>query len=131
MAQGMDDAVADFQFKVNPEEQRIIELNAPASVLLLGRSGTGKTTCAVFRMWARWLLLRHRSSEPFHQVTFIPCQNSNRPIAPLRASATMTYPMLELKQLASAPKGAWNSSPCGCTMLVQHKMFAEAAQKKC
>jgi ABC-type Na+ transport system ATPase subunit NatA len=36
---------------------RIIELEPrpPASILLLGRSGTGKTTVLVFRLFAAWL----------------------------------------------------------------------------
>ncbi|KAG8960167.1 hypothetical protein FRC05_007045 [Tulasnella sp. 425] len=37
-----------FMFSVSPPEDRII--NHPSSCLVLGRSGTGKTTCMVFRM---------------------------------------------------------------------------------
>lgn len=52
----------DFKFKVSPAEQRIIELrpDPPSSIILLGRSGTGKTTCAVFRMFGRWLYAHNK-----------------------------------------------------------------------
>ena len=59
----------DFKFKVSPAEQRIIELrpDPPSSIILLGRSGTGKTTCAVFRMFGRWLYA-HNKGEPDNMV---------------------------------------------------------------
>ena len=63
----MSDAEVDFPFRVSPAEQRIIELNAPESIILLGRSGTGKTTCAVFRMFAHWLA-SWREGQPFNMV---------------------------------------------------------------
>ncbi|DBB16378.1 TPA: hypothetical protein ACH3X3_014672 [Trebouxia sp. C0006] len=68
--QDMNDAEVDFPFRVSPSEQYIIENDPdpPSSIVLVGRSGTGKTTCAVFRMWARWLTFHHHSTEPFHQI---------------------------------------------------------------
>ena len=85
LLQGMTDAEVDFPFRVSPEEQRIIELGPsasrpPQSIILLGRSGTGKTTCAVFRMFGVWLASRHDTRvhnmvrapqlrHPFHCVT--------------------------------------------------------------
>ncbi|KAK9819698.1 hypothetical protein WJX72_001361 [[Myrmecia] bisecta] len=66
--QGLDDAHVDFPFRVSPAEQRIINLQTPTSIILLGRSGTGKTTCAVYRMWARCFTFHHHSTETFHQV---------------------------------------------------------------
>ncbi|KIO30552.1 hypothetical protein M407DRAFT_20440 [Tulasnella calospora MUT 4182] len=39
---------SSFMFSVSPPENRIIK--HPSSCLVLGRSGTGKTTCMVFRM---------------------------------------------------------------------------------
>lgn len=67
----MGEVEVDFPFRVSPSEQAIIESDPdpPCSIVLVGRSGTGKTTCAVFRMWARWLTFRHHSAESFHQVT--------------------------------------------------------------
>ena len=41
----------DFCFDVNPEEWEIIHRSSTSSILLLGRSGTGKTTCCLYRMW--------------------------------------------------------------------------------
>lgn len=51
----MKDEDVDFPFRVSPTEQRIIEMVSPSSIILLGRSGTGKTTCAVFRVYGAWL----------------------------------------------------------------------------
>ncbi|DBB04235.1 TPA: hypothetical protein ACH3X1_013259 [Trebouxia sp. C0004] len=60
----------DFPFRVSPSELTIIENDPdpPCCTVLVGRSGTGKTTCAVYKMWFRWLAFRHHSTEPFHQV---------------------------------------------------------------
>ena len=41
----------DFPFKGWPKENEIINLNMDNSILLLGRSGTGKTTCCLYRLW--------------------------------------------------------------------------------
>ena len=41
----------EFPFSVTELEHEIINLPQKQSFLLLGRSGTGKTTCLVFRMW--------------------------------------------------------------------------------
>lgn len=41
----------DFPFKGWPEEHDIISLVEGQTILLLGRSGTGKTTCCVYRLW--------------------------------------------------------------------------------
>jgi len=63
----MDDGSVDFPFKVSPMEQEIIDQPMPPSVILLGRSGTGKTTCAVFRMWSRFHA-KHLENKTIHQV---------------------------------------------------------------
>ena len=41
----------DFPFKGWPKEHDIINLPEQESILLLGRSGTGKTTCCLYRLW--------------------------------------------------------------------------------
>ena len=41
----------DFPFKEWPKEHDIICLKNNESILLLGRSGTGKTTCCLYRLW--------------------------------------------------------------------------------
>ena len=41
----------DFPFKGWPKENEIINLKMDKSILLLGRSGTGKTTCCLYRLW--------------------------------------------------------------------------------
>lgn len=47
----------DFPFKVWPKEYAIINLPyADESILLLGRSGTGKTTCCLYRLWNEFKL---------------------------------------------------------------------------
>ena len=41
----------DFPFKEWPKEHEIINLPGDEAILLLGRSGTGKTTCCLYRLW--------------------------------------------------------------------------------
>ena len=46
----------DFPFKEWPKEHEIINLPDTESILLLGRSGTGKTTCCLYRLWNEFKL---------------------------------------------------------------------------
>jgi hypothetical protein len=41
----------DFPFKEWQKEHEIIKLASREAILLLGRSGTGKTTCCLYRLW--------------------------------------------------------------------------------
>ena len=41
----------DFPFKEWQKEHEIIKLTSKEAILLLGRSGTGKTTCCLYRLW--------------------------------------------------------------------------------
>ncbi len=68
--QGMKDSEVDFPFKLSPDEEEIVKLrpDPPCSVILLGRSGTGKTTCAVFRMFGAWLQCSQPGAEPHNMV---------------------------------------------------------------
>jgi hypothetical protein len=54
---GADESRVDFPFRVSPVEAAIIakQPQPAAAMLLVGRSGTGKTTCIVYRLWTRWL----------------------------------------------------------------------------
>ena len=45
-----EDARRDFPYKEWPKEHDIINMGS-RSILLLGRSGTGKTTCCLYRLW--------------------------------------------------------------------------------
>ncbi|KAL4228783.1 TPR and ankyrin repeat-containing protein 1 [Mactra antiquata] len=44
----------DFPFRVTDLEHAIINLKSNAPILLLGRSGTGKTTCCLYRLWSKF-----------------------------------------------------------------------------
>ena len=46
----------DFPFRVSELEHAVINLkpNPMSSLLLLGRSGTGKTTCCLYRLWSNF-----------------------------------------------------------------------------
>ena len=46
----------DFPFKITELEHAIVNLrpNPPTPIILLGRSGTGKTTCCLYRLWDRF-----------------------------------------------------------------------------
>ena len=41
----------EFPFKEWRKENEIIRLNTKEAILVLGRSGTGKTTCCLYRLW--------------------------------------------------------------------------------
>ena len=47
----------DFPFQVSPLEYAVIRLEPKhkCAILLLGRSGTGKTTCCLYRLWSQYL----------------------------------------------------------------------------
>ena len=57
-----NDLLAEYPFDFSSEEMRII-LHLRTSSLILGRSGTGKTTCLVFK-----LLVKHRASSAVNQA---------------------------------------------------------------
>jgi hypothetical protein len=48
------DIRVDFPFKVNDDECLFINMKAETPILLLGRSGTGKTTCCIYRLWSKF-----------------------------------------------------------------------------
>ena len=56
----------DLPFTPGPKEHEIIHHRpeTPKSLLLMGRSGTGKTTCLVFRMWAQYHEYRQQGARP-------------------------------------------------------------------
>ena len=45
----------DFPFRVTDLEHAIINLKSKAPILLLGRSGTGKTMCCLYRLWSQYV----------------------------------------------------------------------------
>ncbi|KAH9496679.1 TPR and ankyrin repeat-containing protein 1 [Bulinus truncatus] len=49
------DSKVDFPFRVTDIEHAIISLDSNTPLLLLGRSGTGKTTCCLYRLWGMFL----------------------------------------------------------------------------
>ena len=46
----------DFPFKITEREHAIVNLrpDPPIPIILLGRSGTGKTTCCLYRLWDKF-----------------------------------------------------------------------------
>ena len=44
----------DFPLKLWPDENKIIKKDQESSILLLGRSGTGKTTCCLYQLWSQF-----------------------------------------------------------------------------
>ena len=59
-----EDVRRDFPFKGWPKEHDIINLDQNESILLLGRSGTGKTTCCLYRMWNQFRCYWETASDP-------------------------------------------------------------------
>jgi len=50
LQQGSDNIHRKYQFDESKEEHHIIKMPDSASILLVGRSGTGKTTCCLYRL---------------------------------------------------------------------------------
>ena len=59
-----EDVRRDFPFKGWPKEHDIINLDQNESILLLGRSGTGKTTCCLYRMWNQFRCYWETAGDP-------------------------------------------------------------------
>ena len=59
----------DFPFDINPDEFEIINSKEETSTLLLGRSGTGKTTCCLYKMWRCFELywMKATVDSPYYQ----------------------------------------------------------------
>ena len=67
-----ENARRDFPFKGWPEEHKIINMpQGEVSILLLGRSGTGKTTCCLYRLWnqfqAFWMKILPATGPLWHE----------------------------------------------------------------
>lgn len=52
----------EFPFDLSPEELEIVK-HFSTSTLILGRSGTGKTTCLLFKMFAKHKARQSASDE--------------------------------------------------------------------
>ena len=64
-----NDLSAEFPFDLSGQEKEVIAHFSTAS-LILGRSGTGKTTCLVFKLVGRYLARQAVVDEaPIHQVS--------------------------------------------------------------
>lgn len=65
------DLSAEFPFEISKEEARVINHFQTAS-LILGRSGTGKTTCLVYKLVRRYLASKAVIDEkPVRQVSYM------------------------------------------------------------
>ena len=62
-----NDVSAQFPFDLSAEEATIIK-HFQTSSLILGRSGTGKTTCLVFKVVAKFLASKVTEGKPIRQV---------------------------------------------------------------
>ena len=54
--EGMDSGYEEFPFRLSTQERTLVDVesNPPAPLLVVGRSGTGKTTCVVLRLFRQW-----------------------------------------------------------------------------
>jgi Cdc6-like AAA superfamily ATPase len=52
--------IPNFKVRLTDEEKDVV--GCPGNLLVIGRSGTGKTTCAVLRLFAMELLFKLRIS---------------------------------------------------------------------
>jgi type IV secretory pathway VirB4 component len=64
----VNDVASQYPFELSQEELRIIA-HFKTPTLVLGRSGTGKTTCLIFKILASYQLNQSRTGEKaFRQV---------------------------------------------------------------
>ena len=55
----------DYPIKVSSEERAIIKKDSSEPLLVLGRSGTGKTTCCLYRLWNEFINYWDPSSKTY------------------------------------------------------------------
>ncbi|CUS14614.1 unnamed protein product, partial [Tuber aestivum] len=79
-----------YPVDISAEEARVVDHYLPPK-FILGRSGTGKTTCLVYKLVGRYLLSRSEREEPLRQVLLT---KSKRLVEKLRAN---TRGLLEAK----------------------------------
>lgn len=53
------EVIPNFHIQLTEEEKEVV--GESSNVLVLGRSGTGKTTCAILRLFASEVLFRYRA----------------------------------------------------------------------
>ena len=60
----------DFPFKITELEHAIVNLrpDPPIPIILLGRSGTGKTTCCLYRLWDNFQRYWERAETAGHHI---------------------------------------------------------------
>lgn len=56
----------DYPFKEWHKENEVIRITAREAILLLGRSGTGKTTCCLYRLWNEFKNYWNPDSASYH-----------------------------------------------------------------
>ena len=72
------DSRIDFPLTLWPDENNIIKKGQESPVLLLGRSGTGKTTCCLYQLWNRFLDYWKLQKRNAHDI---PVEMSNKTVA--------------------------------------------------
>ncbi|XP_070208314.1 TPR and ankyrin repeat-containing protein 1-like [Littorina saxatilis] len=106
------DVKTDFLFRVTEREVVIIELDTGAPVLLIGRSGTGKTTCCLYRLMIcflkYWTDTREKGYQP--QLTFRECFARVKDHGMREADGKQS----ELKGTEEAPTGGAGSVDGAC-----------------
>ena len=63
----------DYPIKEWPKEHEIIKLTSKEAILLLGRSGTGKSTCCLYRLWNQFKNFWNPDSDTFSQKILHRC----------------------------------------------------------
>ncbi|EFN58513.1 hypothetical protein CHLNCDRAFT_140575 [Chlorella variabilis] len=112
----------DFRFRLSPAEADVVERMPypPQSLILLGRSGTGKTTVALFRMFDRWRR-SFEDGQPLHQVfvtvsatlkeqvakAFVRLRSGLPAVTPDRAAAYAAAAARPYHSFKGLPEEAW------------------------
>ena len=102
----------DFPFRVTEEEHDIInfEPSPQSSIILIGRSGTGKTTCILYRLWKCFVNYWRNAAEsgPWipKKIVFLPKEQPE-------SGSVNHYSRSDVKTTSVDSDGAQSSCDCG------------------
>ena len=108
----------DFPFRVTEEEHDIINFDPSpqSSIILIGRSGTGKTTCILYRLWKDFNKYWSKAVEsgPWipKRMVFLPKDNSDSDSSNLEGGHTGAPSQQSHERQSSSDSGAMHGDDC-------------------
>lgn len=115
-----------------------------AATLLVGRSGTGKTTCALYRLYFAWEAARSKAAdEPFHQIfvtasatlrqqvesSFRKLQNAVRPRGAEQGQAPQQGQAGPLRDFMAVPEECAGHRPCALLIVTRGRLLSSLLRR--